>query len=344
MLFCVLNAFFPLASSECTQNLESLHLWAVSRRTKENVCLHWDLTFKGRDSASLGSVFQWPQGTPLPPKTTETWGALELHHPSLPARPSWQCWHFCFCFHKDYETRMVLIQNVIHFCEYTYTYSPPPASPSPKTHTHTHKRHSIQLTILSPSEVFFSQQKAGLTRTPPEGHPPPGCLWLSPLWLPQTRGQHSTTCHLVLLTAHSPVHSSMSGSFHTTTGEVSICNRDCNACKAKDSIWPFTSVPSFAIDQDGPGASWSHMLSTPKRDLGRGYPGQSQAQTEHSQLRTPSNPSQHIYPHAQHPYPGYQRQWFWQRKLGHVASGWLGNQKARLLGLYFLICKMLFMI
>ena len=181
--------------------------------------------------------------------------------------------------------------------------------PQAPKHIHFHKLHSIQLTILSPSEVFFSHQKAGLTQwTPPEGHPPPGCLWMSPLQLPQTWGWHSTTGHLVLFLAHSSIHSSTSGSFHTTTAEVSICNRDCNACKAKNSIWPFTSVLSFAIDQEVPGASWSHVLSTPKRDLGRGYPGQSQAQTEHSQLRTPQNPSQHIYPHAQHPYPGYQRQ------------------------------------
>lgn len=82
----------------------------------------------------------------------------------------------------------------------------------------------------------------------------------------------------------------MSGRFHTTAAEVGICSRDCNACKAKNSIGPFASLSSFAIDQDVDDASWSHVMSNTKGDLGRGYPGQSRAQMEHTQLRTPKTP------------------------------------------------------
>lgn len=64
---------------------------------------------------------------------------------------------------------MVLIRNVIHLYKYTCTYSYPTPTPKP-THAHTHGLRSTQMTILSPSEVLVSHQKAEFTHcTPPGG-------------------------------------------------------------------------------------------------------------------------------------------------------------------------------
>lgn len=193
---------------------------------------------------------------------------------------------------------MVLIKNRIHLCI--------PIQPS-NTRTHIHAQ------ALSNSADHSCSQKYSLV-TKKQGSLqevlPHIVISVKVMPLPQTWKVSSLYCLLpgfvnTALLEHSHIHALMNSPCCSSapTAELSTCNRDCMAHKAKTLAWPIVSLLTSAVDQDMNEASWCCAMSSPKTDH-RGHPGQKEGSDGGHTAQDPKYPSQHAYSHAQHTSPG----------------------------------------